>query len=376
MHPPAAAMPASLQLVSSDPKVWVLDDAMSPKFLDVVDAAFQCRDRGQKAVQKQGGRVLMTRNIHFEVEELSCELFQTISSVCGLKEAVPQHPHFLVTEVCGQRQVAHVDHVNLDSIAAGRFADFLDLTRQSSSGSNPRSVVPTVSIILYFNAVGGVRFPSAQGADLIAGKRGRMILFENYDDGCRPSHKSSSTHYGVYFETLPKRVLVMGVLANETPPMNKVAEPTRGLIYCAGTGRDPLFHGNYPSHDDERTPTPPKPAPKPDLIVSLEATLDAQTCLVVGRSMAGTDLCRVQCSKHNTLGFLRDEVRRAVDPGNSSNVVLCNVEGGLLTSEYNRRKLSQCFGNTEEDTTVAPCSAGCTRFPESLVALWHRWWPR
>lgn len=31
--------------------------------------------------------------------------------------------------------------------------DFLDLSKQSPSWSNPRRVVPTISIILYFNSV-------------------------------------------------------------------------------------------------------------------------------------------------------------------------------------------------------------------------------
>ena len=45
----------------------------------------------------------------------------------------------------------------------------------------------------YFNAVGGIRFPNAEGIHTIAGKRGRMILFENYEDKLRPMHKTRGT---------------------------------------------------------------------------------------------------------------------------------------------------------------------------------------
>ena len=92
--------------------------------------------------------------------------------------------------------------------------------------------------------MGGIRFPYADGMQTIAGKRGRMIFFENYKDEARPLHATSATHYGIYFEQVPKRLLVMGVLANKTPSMDRSAEPTKGLIYGAGTERDPLFHDN------------------------------------------------------------------------------------------------------------------------------------
>lgn len=282
------------------------------------------------------------------------ELFETISDICGLEGAVPQHRNFMVTEVFGRGQDAHVDHTNIDDVAAGQPIDFLDLTRQSPSRSNQRRVVPTLSIVLYFNAVGGIRFPYADGMNTIAGKRGRMIIFENYQDECRPSHQKSAEHYGIYFETLPKRLLVMGVLANKTPAMSQTAESTKGLIYCAGTERDPLFHDN-PSYDCyRRRPRRPEPEPvKEDLIVSLEVSFNKKDCSVIGRSVGGEELCQVQCSKEETMAFLTIEIQGEVDPDNKRNVLLCSMDGQLLTAEHADQTLLECFKSVEEDNETS-----------------------
>eukprot|EP00913_Durusdinium_trenchii_P000884 g822.t1 len=179
------------KLVSNEPRIWVADDCVSPQFLDAVDEAFKSKD--SHVVEKHNGRKIVARNLDFEADALWQELFQTISDLCGLEGAAPQHRQFMVTEVFGCGQDAHVDHANIDDVAAGHPIDFLNLEKQSPSRSHPRRVVPTISIILYFNAVGGIRFPNAEGIHTIAGKRGRMILFENYEDKLRPMHKTRGT---------------------------------------------------------------------------------------------------------------------------------------------------------------------------------------
>ena len=256
----------------------------------------------------------------------------------------------MVTEVFGRGQDAHVDHANIDDVASGHPIDFLDLTKQSPSKSHPRRVVPTISIILYFNAVGGIRFPYADGMHTIAGKRGRMILFENYDDSCRPAHKTSAKHYGIYFEEVPKRILVMGVLANQTPPMEKTSEPTKGLIYCAGTERDPLFHDN-PSYDMYKRGAPSQPEVKPDLIVTLEVTRkDEEKFLVVGRSMGGEQVFQEECVNSMSIGLLHNTARARADRADSHNVILCRMDGELLTKEEHFSKpLSEVFGDAAKE---------------------------
>ena len=68
-----------------------------------------------------------------------------------------------------------MDHINLDDLP-GYKLDFLDLTRQSTSPINPRRVVPTISVVVYFNSVGGLQFPhSADKLGTIAAKRGRIV---------------------------------------------------------------------------------------------------------------------------------------------------------------------------------------------------------
>lgn len=237
------------QLVSEDPKIWVADDCVPQEFLDHVDAAFAAKDLGPRVVEKYDGRRILARNVDFEVDELSRGMFENIAKVLGITE-LDRCRDFMVSEVWADGQTSHVDHINLDDLAANKYnVDFLDLSKQSSSAGSPRRVVPTVSIVVYLNDVGGIRFPhAADEAGTIAAKCGRVVMFQNYDDVHRPAHKASAEHHGIYFKDMPKRILVMGLLANENPSMVGSNPPWQGLLYCAGTSRDPLFHDN-PSYE-------------------------------------------------------------------------------------------------------------------------------
>ena len=218
-------------LVSNDPFIWMADDCLPAEFLQMVNGAFDSADgTGQcQVVKKPNGREILARNIDFQTKDEVCqEAFRRMSSLCGISGAMP-FSEFMVSEVLASGQDAHVDHVNVDDV--GGHLEFLDLTRQSFSESEPRRIVPTISIIVYFNAVGGICFPSATGMKTVAAKVGRLVMFHNYDDKHRPSHKASAEHYGIYFENLPRRVLIMGVLANHTPQFSSLAKTSEALVY-------------------------------------------------------------------------------------------------------------------------------------------------
>ena len=244
----------------------------------------------------------------------------------------------MVSELWASGQDAHVDHVNLDDVANSNQLSFLDLSRQSCSESNPRRVVPTISIIIYFNAVGGLCFPKSDMGS-IAAKPGRMVLFHNYEDELRPCHKPSAAHCGIYFEKLPKRVLVMGVLANETPQFQGTPPPSaEALIYCAGTQRDPLFH-DHPSYDCyKRAPDDGKP--KPELVLTLELICSEDNMLVNCRNTAGESLCNLVLAPTQTLEIARCHIQYWADRYSSYNIILALPGGQLLSKEHDSLTLS------------------------------------
>lgn len=379
-------------MVSQDPKIWVVDDFLPAKFLQMVNSTFDSADGRHKCqvVKKPNGREVLARNIDFDVKDELCqEVFQKISELCGISGALCGFTQFMVSEVCASGQDAHVDHVNVDDMGSSKLS-FLDLTRQSCSEAEPRRVVPTISIIVYFNSVGGIRFPSASGMKTIAAKAGRMVMFHNYDDESRPYHKASAEHYGIYFETLPRRVLIMGVLANHTPqdPTESSAFCTPAVIYCAGTRRDPLYHDN-PSYDTYKTPqqiaeriqadlaeeerirslSQPRATPKSDLILTLQLVFkDNGLCAVEGHNMAGDLMCKMNVSQQMMLRDLRGHVQRDADPNSVHNIVLCLPNGQLLTEEHDTSVLhswSDAAGLSDEPGKVAQtdsksCCSSCS----------------
>ncbi|CAE6946446.1 unnamed protein product, partial [Symbiodinium sp. KB8] len=238
------------------PHVWVMDEAVPQSLLDHVDQAFATDSRSTTTKEEYHGRPLTSRSIEFDMDETARPFFEMIAHGWGLSLAEP-FDKFMVSDICGAEQSPHVDHINLDDLD-GRNWSFLDLGLQSSELRNPRKVVPTVTVVVYFNSVGGICFPNApEEVSTIAAQRGRVVMFENYlEDYQRPSHNPAASHYGLYFQDKPKRILVMGILANQTPQFSLGPEPralTRSLVYCAGTEADPLRHEN-PSYDGYYTP--------------------------------------------------------------------------------------------------------------------------
>jgi len=238
------------------PHVWVVDEAVPQSMLDHVDQAFAADSRGKTTKDEYHGRPLTSRSIEFEMDETSRPFFEMIAHCWGLNLEEP-FEKFMVSDIWGAGQSAHVDHINLDDLD-GRNWNFLDLGLQSSEPRKPWKVVPTVTVVVYFNSVGGICFPNApEEAGTIAAERGRVVMFENYLKDCqRPSHNPAAAHYGLYFQDKPKRILVMGILANQTPQFSPGSQPkalTRCLLYCSGTEADPLRHEN-PSYEGYYTP--------------------------------------------------------------------------------------------------------------------------
>ena len=112
------------------------------------------------------------------MDEQSREVFETIAGFWGLSHEQPRDK-YVVSDICGEGQSPHVDHINLEDLADYNL-DFLDLESQSSPPQNSRRVVPTISVILYFNAVGGIRFPHAQDCGTIAAERGRIATTASF----------------------------------------------------------------------------------------------------------------------------------------------------------------------------------------------------
>ena len=326
-------------MVSTDPKVWVVDDYLPPEFVQMVNQKFDTNGDIQCQVVEKPNRKVLARNYDFDAKDELCqEVFRRISDLCGLPAGGVHFNEFMVSELWASGQDAHVDHVNLDDVANSNQLSFLDLSRQSYSESNRRRVVPTISIIIYFNAVGGLCFPKSD-MGTIAAKPGRMVLFHNYEDELRPCHKPSAAHYGIYFEKLPKRVLVMGVLANETPQFQGTPPPSaEALIYCAGTQRDPLFH-DAPSYDCyKRAPDDGKP--KPELVLTLELICSEDNMLVNCRNMAGESLCNLVLAPTQTLEIARCHIQYWADRYNSYNIILALPGGQLLSKEHDSLTLS------------------------------------
>jgi len=341
-------MDFSVDHISTRPHVWVVDGAVSERFLDLVDNQLASSE-GTVTSENRNGKSITSRSVEFGVDDVSQQLFETVAGFWGL---LPEQSieSFVVSDICGEGQTPHVDHINLDDLP-GYKLDFLDLTRQSTSPINPRRVVPTISVVVYFNSVGGLQFPhSADKLGTIAAKRGRIVMFQNYVDTDRPHHDSMAAHCGIYLDSLPKRILVMGILANETPsfsPGRSESVCTKpGLIYCPGTAQDPLRH-DAPSYDYLRTrdemieieaarereaaakmrpPTPPRAVRKDDFIVFLEIKMakpEEGIVSITCRSLAGTDLGSLEAGADSNLGGLRRRVEQKLDPEDKTNVVLC-----------------------------------------------------
>eukprot|EP00931_Biecheleriopsis_adriatica_P027379 TRINITY_DN16484_c0_g1_i1.p1 TRINITY_DN16484_c0_g1~~TRINITY_DN16484_c0_g1_i1.p1 ORF type:complete len:443 (-),score=76.84 TRINITY_DN16484_c0_g1_i1:1198-2526(-) len=325
-------------LVCTTPKIWVFDDLCSDRFLKHVDTLLDSETVHDKQYEVFG-KVRKARCVPIEVDEQSQELLEVVKSIANVQEVEPC-TKLMVSDIYGDSQDAHIDHASMQDLATSfKKLDFLDTSRQSTSSQDASRIVPTVSLVIYFNDVGGIRFPHAQMAvDTIPAKRGRLVMFNNYIDGQRPNHDSAALHYGFYFpdKQRRRRLMTMGIMANETPSMSQNSA-VGGFIYCPGIGL--LGHDGplYGRHDEDRTPDPE--LPREHYLVTMTAGFDAsKKCWTLScTNLAGEVVSVVDLTKDNSyMCHLRNVIHRAVEGKNywdhdrKFDVQYCFADGKMM----------------------------------------------
>lgn len=284
---------SSLFLVCSDPNIWVFDHLFSDVLIGHVNTLCDTTQVSEVHQEARGHRQRRSvRGWPLRPEAQTQEFFDVISRLVGVR-LTEEFQSAMLTEVRGENQKPHMDGVELSDVERRyQQCDFLDETKQSVLDMHTVAVVPTLSVVVYFNDVGAIHFPQASSGEgvLIQGRRGRVVVIENYLDTARPHHNASAMHYGTYFEDAPKRLVTMGVLANSTPSQKKT--PPYGLLYCPAT-LDAVFtlhdaHANmreyYDKQDREK---------KEKLIVSMSVSREGDELHAVGTDVGGTKLCDV-----------------------------------------------------------------------------------
>jgi hypothetical protein len=225
--------------VSDQLNLWMFDNLLSKKFLDYVDEQFEAQDlpvHHEKVVSHEKS----TRSLMLPLDENTVE-FTNLLEKLGHFVPAEACPVLVISEVWGDDQGAHLDHVEFDNLAPlYQNLQFIDGQKQRRHPENPDRVVPTLSIVVYFNDEGSIVFPKL-GMEL-EGKRGRIFMWQNYHDEKRPEANCLATHFGTYSHSRCKRVMACGVLANETPDPTKTAT-TKGALYC------PNACGHHQHHD-------------------------------------------------------------------------------------------------------------------------------
>lgn len=234
--------------VTDQPNMWMFDNLLSKEFLDYVDQQFEAQDlpvRHEKVVAYEKH----SRSLMLPLDEHTVE-FTNLLEKLGHFVPVEDCPVLVISDVWGDDQGCHLDHVEIDDLAPlYQNLRFLDGDKQRQHPENPGRIVPTLSIVVYFNDEGSINFPKL---DLeLQGKRGRIFMWQNYKDEERPEANPLAAHYGKYDQTRPKRVMACGILANETPDPTQPAT-TEGVLYCPNACGHHSHHDN-PSYGDAQT---------------------------------------------------------------------------------------------------------------------------
>ncbi|CAE7228210.1 CML1 [Symbiodinium natans] len=246
--------------VCKDPPIWIFDGLLSEKLLQQVDAELDVLPW-----HSMNGRCV--RMAELAVDGALEELPQKLRSVCHIQD-VAEYGRIWVMDVIGRDQGPHIDGWELAQ--AKQQMHGVDLSRCSVQKHKGFStVIPTLSFVVYFNDVGGIAFPEAElSTPVIQAKRGRIVMFQNYDDSKRPAHNPKAVHYGVYAgsgDDVPfKRVLTAGVMASETPPQllgnQKDAPAIPGFLYA------PIMHRTNTSCASVDSDPPPAPPSEGDFV--------------------------------------------------------------------------------------------------------------
>lgn len=299
-----------------------------------------------------------TRSWMLRRDEGTQELFDAVSKISRVHLA-ERFDAIVVSDVRGNDQLPHMDHIDVEHLEEqGKNVALIDVAKQSESKSRPGHIVPTFSLVIYLNDVGGVTFPQAPELDgEIEGRAGRVIMFQNYVDSERPRHNPLATHYGSYFGDRPKRVITMGVLANSTPDANTADEDFPvGLIYCPGT----CGHHNHAEEAEMAVAPPPAPKPvkpKSHLALTVTAVLESGPVWALSvTSLAGEEKCALQLPGSANIGALKYAVKHAIDTQDAFQLGLVSPDGRLLSSEGSDTPLLSVFPvrPVGEDAGVLP----------------------
>lgn len=286
--------------VCSDPPIWVFDDLLSDVLLERVDASFD-------GIQWQTMNGRTVRMVELSIDDQLLELTETLRDISHIEDVSPCGKAWIM-DVHGRNQGAHVDGWELEK--SRKSMQLLDLSKccvQSHNGF--KTVIPTLSFVIYFNDSGGIAFPKAALAHpTIPAKRGRIVMFSNYDDLHRPAHNPKAVHYGVY-DDVAKRVMTAGVMSSETPAALLGSQPygapkTKGFLYA------PIMHRSNTACGNDTPPTPPpKPAaaaPKPRPVIQLFARAASEGGFMVeAKDLAGSTRAKGLLESTATLGELR-----------------------------------------------------------------------
>jgi len=330
----------SSYLVCSEPNIWIFDGLLSEAFLQHVDSAFES-GQVHECHQVEAGRRRDSRSVQLAVGRGTQEIVDVIRTLGHIDEVEPCRK-LCISDVCGDTQTPHVDHINIDDISRTyKKTGFVDMGKQSAGKSNASKIVPTFSFVVYFNSVGGIKFPQARLPHcIIPGRRGRIVMFQNYIDSQRPAYNPLATHYGIYFDDIPKRVMAMGILANETPSVFGAGpghgRKTHGLIYCPGVNDDGIRHDWYTTHhyEEPAAPSPPPPPPRDDLFLVADVAHDSAAWVVVTvRTIGGEEVCSHGGAPDATVGFFRSAIEESVNPDDQHNVELMLPDGTMLAKE-------------------------------------------
>jgi len=252
-------MDISSYQISSDPKTWVFDDLVSAALLNHVDHNFT----PQVTIVNSVG-IVDTWRVADPV--LAQEFIDLLILIGGIEPVENSLKQVTLGDVLKQSQWCHMDRLEV----GGKFSHvpehtigFLDMskqdvkTRHRSGGGQARVIVPTTSFVVYFEDYpgGGIVFPDAPGFDSAAagtatgvrgdgdggmsidGRRGRIIMFQNYG-GEHRSVNPNARHFGTFDPLVPKRNFIGGLVSNENP-MDCVSGESHGvpgLLYgvCEG----------------------------------------------------------------------------------------------------------------------------------------------
>jgi len=273
--------------ISSSPNVWVFDDLLSEELLDYVDTEFERKSFADEYGSKRFGSSQTRKVLQLDLNSRTKEFNQVIEKIGNF---IPHETCkcFLVCDVSGEDQFAHMDHIELDALAPEyQKLDYIDRSALQEGKSRVHSApgfcsdgdgrfVPTFSLVVYFNDVGSCNFPRA---DLnVKGKRGRIIMFQNYaNDEERPRADGMALHQGLYEDGKFKRVMTMGILSNKNVDLNKPPE-TQGILYVPGPrGPKDMMHHHDPNpdtYDMEIKPTRPQKRRRPEAAFGVGALLE------------------------------------------------------------------------------------------------------